>query len=150
MDPPTVEFLNHRFLQEHHAWEGEKLHVALLFFWPEFGRCGGRKIPRPWRCVRGWRRVTLGKSRKPHALMTWQGMAADLGVRGFGGNLQHDQGVGVLAPFGGRPPPHGNQRAAARCGCQRILEPLAAPRRDCRDQEQELTTTRSCCSVLSS
>ena len=43
--------------------EGERLLEALLFFWPEFGRCGGRKIPRSWRCVKGWRRVTPGKAR---------------------------------------------------------------------------------------
>ena len=51
-------------------WEAERLLAALLFFLPEFGRCGGSKIPRSWWCVKGWPRVTPGKSRAPHPLMT--------------------------------------------------------------------------------
>ena len=41
VDSALVEFLNHRFLLGLQAWEGERLFAALLFFWPEFGRCGG-------------------------------------------------------------------------------------------------------------
>ena len=74
VDSALVEFLNHRVFLGLQAWEGEKILAALLFIWPEFGRCGGRKIPRSWRCVKGWRRVTQGKSRKPHHLSTWQGI----------------------------------------------------------------------------
>ena len=84
MDSALVGFLNHRqFLLGLQAWEGERLLAALLFFWLESGRCGGRRIPRAWRCVKGWRRVTPGKSCKPHSLMTWRSMAADWGVRAF-------------------------------------------------------------------
>ena len=94
MDCALVEFQNHRFLLGLQASEGERLFAPLLFFW---------KIPRSWRCVKGWPRVTPGKSREPHPFITRQGMAADLGVQGVpaNGNLLYDQRVEVSAPVKG-------------------------------------------------
>ena len=52
-------------------------------------------------------------------------MAADLGVRGYPQMAIYliDQRVAVSAPVRG-PAPHAYQRVAARCGRQRLLEPL--------------------------
>ena len=72
-------------------------------------------------CVKGWRHVTPGKSRKLHALLTWQGMVADLGVQGFPHMATLMIGVsGYLRTH------HAYQSVAARCGRQRSLEPPGA------------------------
>ena len=142
--------LHHRFSMGLQDWEGERLLAAWLLFWAEFGRCGGRKLSRSWRCVKEWRRVTAGKSRKPHHLTTWQEMVADLGLRRFPqiAIYQNDLRVAVSAP---------RQRACASrvSTCWRPLRASAnsgascyTHRRDCRCQKQELTTIRSCWTVF--
>ena len=70
--------------------------------------------------------MTSGKSRKAHSFMTWQGMASWSARFPANGNLPYDQRVGVFAPVR-RLTPHAYQRVAARCGRERILEPLATP-----------------------
>ena len=100
MDSALVEFLNHLFLLGLQAWEGERLIAALLFFWPEFGRYGGSKIPRSWRCVKGWRRVTPGKQPQTAPPQDVRGCRQMLERGGFRKwqSTFYDQRVRVSAP----------------------------------------------------
>ena len=112
VDSALVEFLNHRFHLGLQAWEGERPTAALLFFWPEIGRCGGRKIPRSWRSVKGWRRVTPGKqpqTASPHDVAGYAG-------RSWSAAVPADGRVRVSAPVRGST----CQRVAARGGRQRL------------------------------
>ena len=105
------KFLQHRFLLGLQASEGEALLAALLFFWPDFARCGGKKIPRsreePQTALphdgKGWRQILE------------RGVPAN-------GNLPH----GISALVRG-PTRLAHQRVAAVFVRQRILELFATP-----------------------
>ena len=112
VDSAMIEFLNHSVFHGLQAWEGERLLAALLFFWSESGRCGCWKIPRSWRCVEGWRRVTP-------LTAPAHDVARGCSSAGFpvDGKLNYDQRIGVPAHFRGLTP-HATRpwRASANSG----------------------------------
>mmetsp|Transcript_86300 Transcript_86300/g.155440 ORF Transcript_86300/g.155440 Transcript_86300/m.155440 type:complete len:465 (-) Transcript_86300:300-1694(-) len=80
-DEALVKYFNKEYLAGSQACLGNRVMAAFLDRWPEFGRLGKRKTPRAWRALKGWRRLTPGKSRKAHALPVWAAITWRLIVR---------------------------------------------------------------------
>jgi len=78
VDESTTAHMNTMFLEGEQPTAGEVLMAAILWKWPSFGRYGNRKLPRSWRALRGWRRRAPARSRRPHALAMWWGIAWEL------------------------------------------------------------------------
>ncbi|CAK0810365.1 unnamed protein product, partial [Prorocentrum cordatum] len=83
LDAALVEYMNHMFFRGEQAFRGEKLLAAVMARSPEFSRVGISKMPRAWRCLKGWRRLTPGRSRKPAPLPVWCGIAVEFARRGM-------------------------------------------------------------------
>ena len=77
MDNGLVQYFNKMYVMGEQGHRGEKLLAAVLDRWPRFGRLGDRKIPRAWRALRGWKRLTPGRSREPKMLGVWCAMAVE-------------------------------------------------------------------------
>ncbi|CAK0791289.1 unnamed protein product [Prorocentrum cordatum] len=73
-----VEYMNEEFLKGVKAWRGEKLLAGLMFFYPDFGRLGGLRLPRSWRCLKGWKKLSPSRSRKPLVFAIWAALAVEL------------------------------------------------------------------------
>ena len=82
IDRGIVDYMNELWLKGVKAHSGNYLLAGLLHLKPEFGRLGARKLPRAWRALKGWRRLTPGKSRKAHALAVWAGVCYVMVTRG--------------------------------------------------------------------
>ena len=78
MDGMMVEYLNHLFLQGHQSYRADRLIAAVLHYYPEYGRMGAKRLPRTWKAIRGYRKLTPGKSRKAYPLALWCAMAVEL------------------------------------------------------------------------
>ena len=72
IDAGIVKFMNRCFWLGEQAHKGEKLLAAFMHERPDFGRLGSRKLPRSWRALKGWRRL----SRRPWLLMAVYTMVA--------------------------------------------------------------------------
>ena len=77
-DEALVTFMNRRFFEGHQAYIGEVLICAVMDKLPEFSKGGNRSLPRAWKCVKGWRRLTPGRSRRAWPWALWAGMATHL------------------------------------------------------------------------
>ena len=67
-----MKYFNQAFLGGRQADFGEKTLASLLDLFPEFGRVGSRKLPRAWRCLKGWRKLP------PPRLPVWAGVVSRL------------------------------------------------------------------------
>ena len=94
------------------------------------------------RCVKGWRRVTPGKSCKPHPLMTWQGMAAGLGFPQVVIYIMISV-VGYLRPSKVLRP-HANHMLPPSAGVRLFWSLLLHPEEGLQRSKKDLTTNRSC------
>ena len=77
-DEALVSFMNRRFFEGHQAYIGEVAICAVMDRLPEFSRGGSKALPRAWKCVKGWRRLTPGRSRRAWPWAFWAGLAAQL------------------------------------------------------------------------
>ena len=84
IDAGIVKFMNRCFWLGEQAHKGEKLLAAFMRKKPDFGRLGSRKLPRSWRALKGWRRLTPARSRS-----------------GGRGRLHHGRVELARSPFGG-------------------------------------------------
>lgn len=83
VDKLTVDFLNEMYLAGHQAYKGDRLVASILHHYPNFGKYGAKKLPRMWRAVRGFRKLTPGKSRLAYPLPVWAAMAVQLKLEGY-------------------------------------------------------------------
>ena len=63
------------FFAGRQANDGEQTLAGLMHHFPEFGRCGARKLPRSWRALKGWRKLCPARSRKPQPWGLWCAVA---------------------------------------------------------------------------
>ncbi|CAK0838915.1 unnamed protein product [Prorocentrum cordatum] len=78
LDGQLVEYMNEEFLKGVKALRGEKLLAGLMFFHPDFGRLGGLHLPRSLRCLKGWKKLSPSRSRKPLVFAIWAALAVEL------------------------------------------------------------------------
>ena len=73
---------NKEFLEGESAHVGEKIMASYVDRNPDYGKYGRKKLPRSWRCLKGWRKMCPGRSRLGHALPVWTGIFWRMIVRG--------------------------------------------------------------------
>ena len=91
-----MKWLNRLYMGGHHLSKGEKFCAAFLFFHPNFGKKGRRNTARVWRALKGWKRKSPPRSRKPR---TWPEIAAIANRLVMRGEFM--KAVWVLLCFGG-------------------------------------------------
>ncbi|CAK0906248.1 unnamed protein product, partial [Prorocentrum cordatum] len=78
LDVKLVEYMNKLFLEGVKSWRGEKRIAAMMFFHPDYGKSGGLYMPRALRTLKGWKRLSPSRSRKPLVFAIWAGIAVEL------------------------------------------------------------------------
>lgn len=71
MDLALVIYFNHKFSEGEGSYVGDYTLAALCDRDPSFGKLGHRKIPRAWRCLKGWRKLCPSRSRLAYPLAVW-------------------------------------------------------------------------------
>ena len=84
VDDCVVKWMNDEFKAGRRAWRGESMLAAVMFTFPAFSRHGGRKLPRAFRCLRGWRTLSPPMSRTPLPWPMWAALALQLVRQGHG------------------------------------------------------------------
>ena len=82
VDEALVDYLNALFFQGHESSKGDQLMAGLMYRFPDFSKQGEAKTPRAWRCLRGWRKLAPGRSRRAWPLALWCGLAERMVARG--------------------------------------------------------------------
>ena len=82
LDDALAVFMNRGFFEGHQAYMGEVVICAVMDKLPEFSKRGSRSLPWAWKCVKGWRRLTPGRSRRAWPWAFWAGMATSLARAG--------------------------------------------------------------------
>ena len=78
VDRLATDYMNLLYKDGYRAYRGDRLTAAILHFHPEFGKLGDKSLPRTWRALRGFRKLTPGRSRLAYPLSIWSAMAAEL------------------------------------------------------------------------
>ena len=73
---------NQQFLEGESSHVGEKIMASWVDQNPDHGKYGRKKLPRSWRCLKGWRKMCPGRSRLGHALPVWAGILWRMIARG--------------------------------------------------------------------
>ena len=74
----SVSYTQKLYKGGHQPSRENLLLAGLLFLRPVFGKLGTMTMPRAWRAPRGWRRRRPARSRCPHSLPIWAGIAVQL------------------------------------------------------------------------
>jgi hypothetical protein len=79
VDAALVQFFTSEYFKGAHPSRGERTLAALMMLEPEFSQMGRRRVPRAWRALRGWKKLTPTVTRKPLPWPFWCGIALVLG-----------------------------------------------------------------------
>ncbi|CAE7655449.1 unnamed protein product [Symbiodinium sp. KB8] len=82
-DELLLDYLNQLYLEGHQSYKADRLMAAFLHRYPEFGRLGSKKLPRTWRGLKGYRRLTPGRTRKAYPLAVWAAIATEMKRTGY-------------------------------------------------------------------
>ncbi|CAK0906432.1 unnamed protein product, partial [Prorocentrum cordatum] len=77
-----VDYMNALFFSGHESSKGDQAMAGLMYRFPEYSTQGESKTPRAWRCLRGWRKLAPGRSRRAWPLALWYGLAWRMVARG--------------------------------------------------------------------
>ncbi|CAK0904439.1 unnamed protein product [Prorocentrum cordatum] len=78
-----TDFVNYEFGQGHKNWRGEKLLAGIIFHSPRYGKNGYDKLPRTLRALKGWRRASPSRSRRPLTVGMWVAIVVEIARLGF-------------------------------------------------------------------
>ena len=82
MDLALVKYFNAKFAEGEGSYVGDYVLASLLDRHPEFGRYGHRKIPRAWRCIKGWRKLSPTRARLAFPFPVWAAVSWRMVARG--------------------------------------------------------------------
>ena len=82
LDIETVDYFNSLFWKGHQAHRGEKVIASVMHHYPKYGKIGKSSLPKTWRALKGWRKLTPGRSRLAHALGVWAAVSCQMRARG--------------------------------------------------------------------
>ena len=82
IDETLTRFFNEKYLEGEGSHLGDYTLAAFIDKVPEFGRQGSRRIPRAWRCLKGWRKLCPSRSRLAYPLSVWCGISWRMVARG--------------------------------------------------------------------
>ena len=71
-DRMLVEVFNKAFLAGHQSDKGDRMIASFMHRFPQFGRKGNQKLPRTWRALKGWRKLTPRTARYGLPWMVWR------------------------------------------------------------------------------
>ena len=80
-DNAMVRFFNEKFMAGAPPTHGEYVLASWMHFRPKFGRMGSCRLPRAWRALRGWKKLSPHRSRRPEAIPIWCAVAWRLMAR---------------------------------------------------------------------
>ena len=95
IDAAMPTWMENEFMKGNPASSGERLLSAWMDKYPSFGRHAARKMPKTWRSLQGWQRLSPCRSRKPWVRAVWSGIACRLVEQG-----QHSISMGLLVMSG--------------------------------------------------
>lgn len=75
VDSALVEYFHARYFEGKHPSMAERTLAGLMMLDPNYSQLGHARIPRAWRALRGWRRLTPTVSRKPLPWPFWTRVA---------------------------------------------------------------------------
>lgn len=78
LDKLVVDHPNQLYLSGYRCYRGDRLGAAIRHHYPQYGKYGAKKLPRMWRAIRGFRKLTPGKTRKALPLSVWAALAVEL------------------------------------------------------------------------
>lgn len=78
VDNLMVEYMNQMYLEGYQSYKADRMIAAFLHEYPNYGRNGGAKIPRTWRCIKGFRKLTPGRSRVGYPFAVWAAYAVEM------------------------------------------------------------------------
>lgn len=78
LDGHLVDYLNQMYLDGHQSYKADRLRASFMHRHPEFGKNGDMKLPRTWRAIKGYRKLTPGKSREAFPLAIWAAYAVEM------------------------------------------------------------------------
>jgi len=82
IDEKLVKYCESLFFSGYQASRGMKLLAGMMHRWPGFSRTGHRTLPRSWKGLKGWKKLTPGRSRRPEPRWLWCALANTLGLMG--------------------------------------------------------------------
>ena len=82
IDSALVKYFNQKFLEGEQSHFGDYTMASLMDHNPSFSKMGDKKVPRAWRCLRGWRRLCPSRSRLALPLPVWCGISWRMVQRG--------------------------------------------------------------------
>ena len=74
VDAALVLYFTAEYFRGGHPSRGERTLAGLMMLEPEFSVMGRRRVPRSWRALRGWKRLTRVVTRKPLPWPLWAGL----------------------------------------------------------------------------
>ena len=86
-DPKDVDtalsgYFEERFFAGDHATRGMKIVASLMHNEPDYSKFGTSRLPKTWKALKGWRKLTPGRSRRPEPLRVWAGLANAMARKG--------------------------------------------------------------------
>jgi hypothetical protein len=78
MDEMMVAYFNHLYFSGHRPSKGERTLAALMMTDPSYALRGTLRVPRAWRALKGWQRLTPVVSRKPLPWPFWTFLAEEM------------------------------------------------------------------------
>ncbi|CAK0866522.1 unnamed protein product, partial [Prorocentrum cordatum] len=82
IDACLVHYFISLCLMGEQASTGMYVAVAVNHFYPKYGRLGASSLPRVWKALKGWKRLTPGRSRMPEPLIIWCALMHGLVLQG--------------------------------------------------------------------
>ena len=89
VDTSMVKYFNIMFLIGKQPTFGEYTLAAWMHTDPNYSRLGSQKLPRAWRAVRGWKKLSPHRTRRPQSMPIWAAMAWRMVVH-------HERQMGVF------------------------------------------------------
>ena len=101
IDAAMYNWMENEFMKGNPASSGDGLLSAWMDKCPSFGRHGARKLPKTWRSLQCWQRLSSGRSRKPWVRAVWSGVACRLVEQGQPGELLRLRQCDLVPPLRG-------------------------------------------------
>ena len=84
LDEQLAKYFTLKFLSGEQASFGDRCAAGLLDLLPAYGKLGNKNIPRTWRALKAWRKLTPSRPRKARPLAVWCALANQLASEGRG------------------------------------------------------------------
>ena len=81
VDAALVSFLNSLYMRGQQAHYANVVMAGFIHTWPEYNKFGAKKIPRSWRCLKGFRLLCPSRSRRTWPFLIWSAIIFEFARR---------------------------------------------------------------------